>query len=84
MAFRHFVYSLIRGNKTTYIGKTTDPARRAAEHRRDGKSGKMRVEKSFSSHRAARRSEASRLSSFRRSNGRNPRHNKTKSGGWRR
>lgn len=84
MGITHFVYSLIKGGRTTYIGETTNPRRRAAQHRQAGKEGKMKIEKAFSSHRAARRSEASRLSHFRRKNGRNPRHNKTKSGGWRR
>ena len=82
MARRHHVYSLRRGGKTTYIGKTTSPSRRAAQHLRDGKTGSMRIERSFSSDRAARRSEASRLFHFRRKYGRNPQHNKTDSGGW--
>ena len=82
MARRHYVYSLRRTGRTTYIGKTTNPRRRAAQHRRDGKTGSMTVERSFSSDRAARRSEASRLFNFRRKHGRNPRHNKTDSGGW--
>ena len=82
MARRQYVYSLRRRGKPTYIGKTTSPIRRAAQHRRDGKTGTMRVERSFSSDRAARRSEASRLFHFRRKHGRNPRHNKTDSGGW--
>ena len=82
MARRQYVYSLQRRGKTTYIGKTTSPSRRAAQHRRDGKTGTMIIERSFSSDRAARRSEASRLFHFRRKHGRNPRHNKTDSGGW--
>ena len=80
----HHVYKLqtARG-RTTYIGKTADPKRRAAEHRRDGKAGSMQVVASFGSHRAARRSEASRLWHHRQSHGgQNPQHNKTTSGGW--
>ena len=84
MGIKHFIYSLVRSGRTTYIGKTTDPRRRAAQHRQVGKTGRMRIERAFSSHRAARRSEASRLSHFRRKYGRNPRHNRTNSGGWRR
>ena len=84
MGIKHFVYSLVKSGRTTYIGKTTDPRRRASQHRQAGKTGRMRIERIFSSHRAARRSEASRLSHFRRKYGRNPRHNRTTSGGWRR
>ena len=82
MARRHRVYTLRSRGKTTYIGKTTNPKRRAAEHRRDGKAGEMKIERTFTSERAARRSEASRLAHFRRKHGRNPKHNKTDSGGW--
>ena len=82
MARRQYVYSLQRRGKTTYIGMTNSPSRRAAQHRRDGKTGTMIIERSFSSARAARRSEAIRLFNFRRKHGQNPQHNKTASGGW--
>ena len=82
MARKHYVYSLRKKGMTTYIGKTTNPRSRAAQHKRAGKTGTMKVEGSFSSHRAARRSEASRLFNFRRKHGQNPDHNKTNSGGW--
>ncbi len=60
MARRHYVYSLRSRGRTTYIGKTTNPKRRAAQHRRDGKTGSMKIERSFFSDRAARRYETSR------------------------
>ena len=37
-------YTLREGNQIRYRGITNDPARRADEHRRDGKPGKMRIE----------------------------------------
>ena len=61
MGKRHYVYSLRSRGRTTYIGKTTNPKRRAAQHKSDGKTGEMKVEKSFDSHGKARRSEAVRL-----------------------
>ena len=36
-------YTLRRKNKITYFGITNNPQRRAAEHKRGSKSGKMRV-----------------------------------------
>ena len=37
-------YTLRQGNKILYVGQTTSPRRRAGEHRRSGKPGKMRLE----------------------------------------
>ena len=80
---KHKVYSLRQGSKPpSYFGTTQNPSRRAAQHRRDGKRGEMHVEAEFDSHRAARRSEASRLFHHRRKHGQNPEYNKTDSGGW--
>ena len=82
MTRRYYVYSYRERVRATYFGLTKYPRRRAAQHQRDGKKGRMKIEASFSSYRAARRSEASRLFNFRRKHGRNPRYNKTDSGGW--
>ena len=37
-------YTLRVGNRVTYRGITNNPRRRAGEHRRSGKVGKMRIE----------------------------------------
>ncbi|MDE0498833.1 MAG: hypothetical protein OXH86_15900 [Acidimicrobiaceae bacterium] len=68
----------------TYVGVTNNPRRRAAEHRRSGKRGSMRVETDRRAAGSARSWEARRLAGIRRRNrGRNPPHNKTRTGGWR-
>lgn len=69
--------------RVVYVGTTNNPRRRAAEHRKSGKHGRMRVETGGMSRGSARSWEAGRLSGHRRRNmGRNPRYNKTRSGGW--
>ena len=80
-----FGYSLRnRYGKTTYVGISNNPFRRAQQHRKSGKVGKMRVETGRMSRRTARRWETKRLSGYRyRSGGRNPRYNKTRTGGRR-
>ncbi len=83
MPSTYYVYSLRSRGKVVYIGMTTNPKRRAAQHQRDGKVGKMKIERSFSSKLSARLSEAIRLRNFRSRHGRNPRYNETDGGGWR-
>ena len=76
-------YSL-RGwdGQTRYVGITNSPNRREAQHRRDGKKGRLVVETGAMSRQQARRWEAGRLASHRhRHRGRNPRYNKTDTGG---
>ena len=74
-----------RRGRVKYVGITNNPRRRAAQHRRSGKRGKMRVETGPLSRRRARRWEGARLARHRRkTGGRNPRYNKTRDGGSRR
>ena len=72
-----------RGGKVKYVGITNNPRRRAAQHRREGKRGRLQVETSGMSREKARRWEEAKLARLRKSNrGRNPTYNKTRSGGW--
>ena len=72
-----------RGGRVKYVGITNNPQRRAAQHRRSGKRGRLKVETGGMSRGKARRWEGAKLSRFRKSNrGRNPTYNKTRSGGW--
>ena len=72
-----------RGGKVKYVGITNNPRRRAAQHRRSGKRGQLRVETGGMSRGKARRWEGAKLGRFRKGNkGRNPTYNKTRSGGW--
>ena len=72
-----------RGGRVKYVGITNNPRRRAAQHRRSGKRGQLRVETGGMSRGKARRWEGAKLARFRKSNrGRNPTYNKTRSGGW--
>ena len=72
-----------KNNRINYVGVSNDPQRRASEHRQDGKRGKLKVETPALKQTSARRWEAKRLETYRRNHrGRNPRHNRTRSGGW--
>ena len=72
-----------RSGRVTYVGITNNPGRRAAQHRRSGKRGRLHVETGGMSRGRARRWEGARLARFRKSNkGRNPTYNKTRTGGW--
>ena len=72
-----------RKGQPTYFGVTNDPSRRAAEHKQDGKRGKLNVETRPMSRAYARRWEAQKLARHRKTHrGKNPVHNKTRSGGW--
>ena len=72
-----------KGGRTNYVGITNNPSRRAAQHRRAGKRGRLKVETGGMSRGKARRWEGAKLARFRKSNrGRNPTYNKTRSGGW--
>ena len=67
------------------MGVTNNPRRRASEHRRSGKRGKLRVETGSLSRKGARRWEGARLARHRKkTGGKNPRYNKTRDGGYRR
>ena len=66
-----------RYNRIRYIGVTNTPARRAREHRQDGKGGAMRVETRSRSPDSAHRWERQRLDTYRRNHGgKNPPLNK--------
>ena len=63
------------------MGTTNSPGRRAAEHKAEGKTGKLQPETKPMSRGAAERWEANRLQTYRDNHGgRNPKHNKTKDG----
>ena len=72
-----------RKGQPTYYGVTNDPSRRATEHKQDGKHGKLNIETRPMSRAYGRRWEAQKLARHRKTHrGRNPVHNKTRSGGW--
>ena len=72
-----------RNGRVNYVGVTNSPSRRAAEHKQGGKSGSMKVETQPMPRSSARRWEVARLAAYRRNHtGNNPRHNQTRSGGW--
>ena len=75
----------IRGRygRIDYVGVTNNPGRRASEHKRAGKRGKIKVETRAMSPASAKGWEAGRLANYRRTHrGSNPRYNRTRSGGW--
>lgn len=70
-----------RRGRVVYVGISNNPRRRAAQHKKSGKRGRMKVETVGMPRVIARRWEAARLKRHRRDNrGRNPRYNKTRSG----
>ncbi len=72
-----------RKGRIKYVGVSNNPRRRAAEHKRDGKRGKLKVETRPMSRGYARHWEAQKLARHRKTHrGKNPAHNKTRSGGW--
>ena len=72
-----------RKGRIKYVGVSNDPRRRAAEHKRDGKHGKLKVETRSMPRSFARYWEKRKLAHHRKTHrGRNPVHNKTRSGGW--
>ena len=77
-------YTLRDSNgRIKYVGVSNNSPRRATEHKRDGKRGKLKVETRPMSRAYARRWEARKLAGHRRNHrGKNPVHNKTRSGGW--
>lgn len=79
---RHVTYDLKRGNEVVYRGTTTDPDRRAQEHRQEGKQFTSLVLTSRRMTEAgAKRKEAEALNRYRRGHGgRNPRYNATDDG----
>ena len=77
-------YTLRDSNgRIKYVGVSNNPRRRAAEHKRDGKRGKLKVETRPMSRAYARRWETGKIAGHRKTHrGKNPVHNKTRSGGW--
>ena len=67
--------------KVNYVGTTNNAGRRAAEHKAEGKPGRLQPETRSMSRSAAERWEANRLSTYRDNHGgKNPPHNRTKNG----
>lgn len=79
---KHITYDLKQGNEVVYRGTTTDPARRAQEHRQEGKQFTKLVPTSRRMTEAgAKRKEAEALNRYRRGHGgRNPKYNETDDG----
>ena len=60
------------------LGRGSQPRKRAAQHRKAGKKGRMKVEGRSKTRRAAKAWERNSLDRYRRNhNGRNPPYNKT-------
>lgn len=75
-------YALFDGKKKVYIGEASDPARRAEQHRDEGKRF-TRVEVTSRSMKKenAQKRESEQLESYRRGHGgKNPRYNETDEG----
>lgn len=73
-----------RNGRVRYVGVTNNPTRRAAQHKRAGKTGSMKVETRGLSRSGALTWERRRLAAYRRNHGgKNPSQNKTRNGGWR-
>ena len=73
-----------RKGRITYVGISNNSHRRAREHSMGEKRGTLTVETPAMPRRTARQWEAGRLAAYRHNHdGKNPRHNKTRSGGWR-
>ena len=70
-------YTLRVGNKVSYVGITNNPARRASEHRRDGKRGQMRVEGPPVTREGAQTWEQKRIAAQRKRNGPRSLRNRT-------
>ena len=72
-----------KGGRVNYVGISKNPRKRVAQHRKAGRRGRLRVETTGMSRKAARRWEGTTLARHRRRHrGKNPRYNKTRSGGW--
>ena len=66
--------------RTTYAGITNSPRRRANQHRKNRKRGRLVVVTKEMTRQQARCWEARHLAAHRRRHGKNPRYNKTLSG----
>ena len=76
-----------KGGQTKYIGSTNNPTRRAAEHHQSGKmrpGDKLEVQSRAISRGKAESLERGRLQGHRREHGRNPQHNVTSDGQFKR
>lgn len=70
-----------KNGKINYVGTTNNSGRRAAEHKSDGKTGRLQMETPPKSRGSAERWEANRLKTHRTNHGgKNPPHNKAKNG----
>lgn len=74
----HYRYTLRgRNNEILYYGITKDPKRRAAEHKADGKPGKMRIEGPRVTRATALKWEPERITQYRKRKGPNTLLNRT-------
>lgn len=74
-------YELKDGNKVLYVGTTNDPERREQEHKDSGKKfGHMSITSRRMTEEGAMKKEESRLKTYRKNNGKNPRYNNDNDG----
>ncbi len=66
-----------KNNEILYYGITTDPNRRAAEHKRNGNPGKMRIEGPRATKGTALKWEPERIIQYRKRNGPDTLNNRT-------
>ncbi len=74
-------YKLVKDGKAVYIGTTSNPARRNAEHSESGKRyDYLQVTSPRISKAEAERRETRNLGSYRKATGRKPKYNRTSNG----
>lgn len=74
-------YELKEGKKVVYVGTTNNPERREQQHRQEGKKfSHMNVTSRRMTQDGAKRQEESRITTYRKNQGRNPKYNKDSDG----
>lgn len=74
-------YELKQGRKVVYVGTTNSPERREQEHEGAGKQfSHMNITSRRMTEEGAKRKEASRLATYRKNQGINPKYNKDSDG----
>lgn len=74
-------YELKEGRKVVYVGTTNDPDLREEQHRKEGKRfSHLNVTSRRMTEDGAKQQETSRLATYRRNQGKNPRYNKDSDG----
>ena len=70
-------YELKQGRKVVYVGTTNNPERREAEHKSAGKKfTKMTLTSRKMTEAGAKKKESTRLETYRKNQGKNPKYNK--------